>query len=170
MYRKTIILATLIMSMFSLDVIAGVKHKHIIKNKHNIVKTKEQTSNTPVECLAKTIYYEARGESEEGKKWVAYSVINRTKHPKFPKDICSVVSERHNGVCQFSWVCKGSKIRRDDSWDHCVKVAMEVMNSTTRNSKFDKILYFHSITARPSWGRKYKKIARVDKHVFYGES
>ena len=46
------------------------------------------------ECLARNIYYEAGGESEEGKVAVAIVTINRVKDGRFDKSICGVVNQR----------------------------------------------------------------------------
>src|SRR5438045_1045344 len=55
-------------------------------------------------CLTQAIYFEARGESEEGKRAVAYVVMNRVGNPRFADTVCGVV---HQGgpkpPCQFSW-------------------------------------------------------------------
>lgn len=170
MYRKTIVIAALMLSMFSLNSFAGGKtHKHVAHHTGKKVDERKQV-NTPIECLAKTVYYEARGESDEGKRWVARSVMNRTKHPKFPKDVCSVVAEKHNGVCQFSWYCKRMKVKHDESWNDSMKVAFEVMSTEPTNESLKRVLFFHAISTRPSWGRHYKKIKRVEHHVFYGDS
>jgi N-acetylmuramoyl-L-alanine amidase len=37
-----------------------------------------------LECMAKTIHHEARGESTIGKKAVAHVVLNRIESGKFP--------------------------------------------------------------------------------------
>ena len=42
-------------------------------------------------CLAKNIYFEARGESLAGKLAVAKVTLNRTKHEDFPDSVCKVV-------------------------------------------------------------------------------
>jgi len=53
-----------------------------------------------VECLAKVVFFEARGESYAGKIMVANVVLNRTRFGKpFPNTICKVVYQPH----QFSW-------------------------------------------------------------------
>lgn len=53
-----------------------------------------------VDCLAKVIFFEARGESYAGKKMVANVVLNRTKFGKpFANTICKVVYQPN----QFSW-------------------------------------------------------------------
>ena len=61
-----------------------------------------------IDCLAKTIYHEARGETEAGKKAVAMVTINRVNNPMFPDSICRVVYEPR----QFSWTLdKKAKIK-----------------------------------------------------------
>jgi len=53
-----------------------------------------------IDCLAKAIFFEARGESFAGKKMVANVVLNRTKYGKpFATTICKVVYQPN----QFSW-------------------------------------------------------------------
>ena len=51
-------------------------------------------SSKDVDCLAKNIYYEAGGESEEGKVAVAMVTINRVRDGRFGRSICSVVDQR----------------------------------------------------------------------------
>jgi spore germination cell wall hydrolase CwlJ-like protein len=51
-------------------------------------------SNKDIDCLAKNIYYEAGGESEEGKVAVAMVTINRVRDGRFGKTVCSVVDQR----------------------------------------------------------------------------
>ncbi len=44
-----------------------------------------------LECLALTIYFEARGEPDQGKIAVGHVVMNRASHPQFPHKVCEVV-------------------------------------------------------------------------------
>src|SRR6185503_8085863 len=55
-------------------------------------------------CLTEAVYYEARSESVRGQRAVAQVVLNRVKHPAFPKSVCAVVFQGagHRGGCQFS--------------------------------------------------------------------
>ena len=43
------------------------------------------------ECLAPTIYFEARAEPGEGKLAVGHVVTNRAQHTRFPRRVCRVV-------------------------------------------------------------------------------
>lgn len=51
-------------------------------------------SDKDVECMAKNIFYEAGGESREGKIAVAQVTLNRAQDPRFGKTVCEVVSAR----------------------------------------------------------------------------
>ena len=66
-----------------------------------------------LDCLAQAVYYEARGESPAGQAAVAQVVLNRVRHPAFPKSICSVVYQgaQAGHGCQFSFACDGSTRR-----------------------------------------------------------
>jgi spore germination cell wall hydrolase CwlJ-like protein len=61
-------------------------------------------------CLTQAVYFEAGFEPIEGQQAVAQTVINRVRHPGYPKSICGVIYEgaaRGTG-CQFSFTCDGS--------------------------------------------------------------
>jgi spore germination cell wall hydrolase CwlJ-like protein len=64
------------------------------------------------DCLARNIYYEAGGESEEGKAAVGIVTINRVKDGRFARTICEVVHQRtvfvrHKEVAKTEMVAKG---------------------------------------------------------------
>ena len=64
-------------------------------------------------CLAEAIYFEARGESEEGQAAVAQVVLNRVSSGLYPASICGVVyqNRQRRNACQFSFACDGRSLR-----------------------------------------------------------
>ena len=71
---------------------------------HKIIDQEELT------CLAKNIYFEARGENRTGQYAVGLVTLNRLKSKRFPNTICKVVKQakywNNNPVrnkCHFSW-------------------------------------------------------------------
>ena len=54
---------------------------------------------TSVDCLARNVYYEARGESLAGQYAVAEVTMNRKASLGYPKTVCDVVYQRD----AFSW-------------------------------------------------------------------
>lgn len=51
-------------------------------------------SDRDVECMARNIFYEAGGESREGKIAVAQVTLNRAQDPRFGRSVCEVVRAR----------------------------------------------------------------------------
>lgn len=125
-------------------------------------------------CLAKNIYYESRGEPKEGKVAVGMVTLNRADNPKYPNDICKVVNQRtrtQDGkmVCQFSWTCMRmrSPNASDPLWLESVKIAKNLMLGRYENwqQKYDNVHHFHSTSVNPGWN--LRRVARVGRHIFY---
>jgi len=51
-------------------------------------------SDKDIECLARNIFYESRGEPIEGKVAVGLVTLNRAQDPRYPESICAVVKQR----------------------------------------------------------------------------
>ena len=112
-------------------------------------------------CLAKTIYYEARGSSLDEKILVGIVAINRSSNRK---NICQVISQKH----QFSWYSKSkkTKIHEKNAWDKSVIIA-KVLN-THKKQIMSNIKYFHSKKMRkPKWSRKMRISAIGTSHLYY---
>ncbi len=124
---------------------------------------------TELECLAKTIYFEARGESEEGQRAVGAVVLNRVKSRNFPNTICEVVHQGGTETrdCQFSWWCDGRSDRPKDreAWEQAVTIAYEVMTGAPDPTK--GALYYHNASVSPSWRTQLRRLATIGEHVYY---
>jgi spore germination cell wall hydrolase CwlJ-like protein len=130
----------------------------------------ERDVDAEIACLALTIYYEARGESEQGKLAVGQVVMNRTRSTRFPASICDVVQEggerRHQ--CQFSWWCDGLSDRPRDkpALRESLRLAQVIyhgcMPDPTRGA-----LWYHSTAVNPAWSRTSGPGKKIGRHVFY---
>ncbi len=139
------------------------------------------------ECLAKNIYFEAGVESTAGKLAVANVTINRAINGNYPNTICGVVQEgihyynvkkdKHFPVrdrCQFSWYCDGliDEPREGRTWESAQELAKKVLVN-----HYDKVLiditdgatHYHAnwMEKYPSWSKKKKVMASIDRHIFY---
>ncbi len=120
-------------------------------------------------CLSYNIYYEARGESYEGKLAVAQVVLNRIKSKLFPDTVCGVVYQKNKHVCQFSWVCQPQMPPKNDTaWKESVFVAKKAL---TNSVVYDKIkqtdaLFYHAKSVNPNWSN-LKRVDIVGNHIFY---
>ena len=114
--------------------------------------------NTEINCLAKAVYHEARGEPREGQLAIAKTVLNRVSDPKFPKSVCKVVYQPHQFTNIRRLVIKDTK-----AWDNALAIAHTVTNMEGKYSF--KAKYFHSNRVSPGW--KKKPVARIGNHIFY---
>lgn len=61
-----------------------------------------------ITCLARSIYWEAKGKDSTDMEAVANVVMNRLGHEGFPDTVCAVVKQgSETKSCQFSWWCDG---------------------------------------------------------------
>ena len=141
-------------------------------------KVLSYTSTDDTMCLAKNIYFEARSESTAGRIAVAWTVINRVRHKRFPNSVCEVVEQGlkyENGFpkrnkCQFSWYCDGQPdiIRNVNEWRDAYRLASYV--STGRDHLVDITdgsLWYHADYVFPRWAKHKRKTAKIDRHIFY---
>lgn len=111
-------------------------------------------------CLAKNVYYEARGEPRNGKLAVALVTLNRVNHKQYPKTVCGVVYQKN----QFSWTRKYSKIRNDKQWADAKEIALAAYMDRDILGKFTAT-HFHAKYVNPKWS--LRKIAIIGQHIFY---
>ncbi len=79
-----------------------------------------QSYEAEMDCLARNIYFESRGEPLEGQYAVAYVTLNRVLDSRWPDTICEVVYEPN----QFSWTTNRDRpIREHDAWVDAQTVA-----------------------------------------------
>jgi len=125
-----------------------------------------------LDCLAKNIYHEAKGEPFEGKVAVAQVTLNRAASGQFPSDICKVVYQKNvvyeKVLCQFSWYCDQATVAKPKNtaaYKECQIVARQVLLEEFRLPSLNKALYFHATHINPGW--KKEKVATIGNHVFY---
>ena len=121
------------------------------------------------DCLAAAVLYEA-GDDDRGQRAVAQVVLNRARHPAFPKSVCGAVfqgSERTTG-CQFTFTCDGALNRRytDLAWLRAQSVAMAALTGSVDRS-VGLATHYHTDWVRPYWSDSLEKIAAVDTHLFF---
>ena len=121
------------------------------------------------ECLALSIYWEARGESRVGMFAVGWVVLNRIYDSRFPSTPCDVVREGgERRSCQFSWWCDGrsDRPRERDSWIRAMLVAADLLTNPPADPT-GGALFYHSTDIRAPWGRMRSRTAHIGRHVFY---
>lgn len=116
-------------------------------------------------CLAKAIYFEARGESLEGQLAVAEVVLNRARSGRFASSVCGVVTQ----PAQFSFIRAGKFPAVNESSD-CWKKALAIADVASKHiatSLASNVLWYHATYVAPAWGRQKTRAAQIGTHIFY---
>lgn len=164
--RLFIIALPFVISLFVFSQIKTYTDKILNVNYNQLTKeTKKQ-----VDCLSENIYFEAGHESETGRVAVALVTMNRLQDFRYPKDICSVVKQRVNLMCQFSWFCEsGKKVSNTHAYNVSQKTALHVYSNYDKISDVTKgALFYHADYVNPNW-HKLEKTTTIGRHIFYKE-
>lgn len=125
---------------------------------------------TALKCLTQAVYYEAAFEPITGRRAVAQVVLNRMRHPAYPKSVCGVVyqgSYRRTG-CQFSFTCDGSLLRAPApaAWREAAAVARAALSGFVEPS-VGTATHYHADYVLPKWAFNLSKIEQIGRHIFY---
>jgi spore germination cell wall hydrolase CwlJ-like protein len=148
------------------------------------VKTTKHTLTTydekQIRCLAKNVYFEARGEPRLGQVAVAFVTLNRVESRHFPNTVCGVVEERRRHICQFSWYCESQPryiynnniltLRDDPVYNDIVErirgvyVDYKKISDPTRGS-----LFYHAdyVDVSKIGVRNLSLETKIGRHIFY---
>ncbi|RST32103.1 cell wall hydrolase [Sphingomonas ginkgonis] len=120
-------------------------------------------------CLTQAVYYEAATEPLAGRRAVAQVVLNRMRHPAFPKSVCGVVYQGASRPgCQFSFVCDGSLWRAPApaAWAAAQSVAAAALAGYVEAS-VGQATHYHADYVAPRWAPLLAKISKIGAHIFY---
>lgn len=120
------------------------------------------------ECLARALYFEARGEALDGQVAVAEVVLNRVDSPRWPATICEVVEEARRDSCQFSFMCDGKPetVANPKAWDRAAKIARAMIDGAPRRLT-GGATHFHAGFVSPRWAEVFTRTAEIGGHLFY---
>jgi spore germination cell wall hydrolase CwlJ-like protein len=128
------------------------------------------TKQRALDCMTSAIYYEAAYEPESGQRAVAQVVINRLRHPHYPKSVCGVVfqgSERTTG-CQFTFTCDGALARAPVPliWERARKIAEQALSGHVAKD-VGYATHYHTMWVVPYWSSSLVKTAAIGAHIFF---
>jgi spore germination cell wall hydrolase CwlJ-like protein len=121
-------------------------------------------------CLAQAVYYEAAREPLEGQRAVAQGVLNRLRHPAYPKSVCGVVyqgSARITG-CQFTFTCDGALAYAPEPslWARAQAVARAALAGFVARP-VGTATHYHADYVAPYWAPTLVKLNQIGAHIFY---
>jgi spore germination cell wall hydrolase CwlJ-like protein len=131
--------------------------------------TGKEPMDDAITCLARTIYWEARSESDASMEAIANVVMNRVGHKGFPDTICGVVKQgQDEGSCQFSWWCDGHSDGADEeeSYSHAKEITRKALNRQLKD-RTGGAMYFHNRKVDPNWSKEYIRTVEIGQFFFY---
>jgi spore germination cell wall hydrolase CwlJ-like protein len=123
-----------------------------------------------VQCLTQAVYYEAAREPLKGQEAVAQVVLNRVRHPAYPKSVCGVVYQgaaKATG-CQFTFTCDGSLRWRPQPalWARAEDVARRALAGFV-DADVGSATHYHAVYVAPYWAPTLTKMTQVGQQIFY---
>jgi len=157
----------LIIAVFGFALRAVFAHQD---ERRSLARQEEERNLT---CLARNVYFEARGEPTAGQYAVAEVTMNRKASGRFSSSICGVVYQqswdpiRNRYVGAFSWTeLNMAPIPEGEEWKRAWNVA-EAVYYRREPPKLHGVMFYHATHIKPDWAKDKKPVARIGKHVFY---
>ncbi|HLY79288.1 MAG TPA: cell wall hydrolase [Caulobacteraceae bacterium] len=135
-----------------------------------VLKADADDSARALHCMTQAIYYEAAREPVRGQQAVAQVVLNRVRHPAYPKSVCGVVYQgaaRPTG-CQFTFTCDGA-LRWSPQpalWRQAQDVAKRALAGFV-DKDVGSATHYHAAYVVPYWAPTLVKMTQVGQHIFY---
>ena len=115
-------------------------------------------SSTDLGALTRVVYGEARGESDEGKKAVAWTVINR--HKKSGKSI------QFEATKKSQFCCYSGEMKETNARDKCKQIADDAIKGINSDPT-GGATFFYSGNNVPSWAKGKSPCATIGGHKFF---
>ena len=117
-----------------------------------------------IDCMSKTIYYEARNQPLEGQTAIGFVILNRVHSNKYPNDICSVVHQKN----QFSWFWdnKSDVPKNKNAYLESIILSCGIMSGVVKNN-VPNDLFYHADYVTPKWAENKKVDKAIGNHYFY---
>lgn len=122
------------------------------------------------QCLSEALYFEARGEADDGLYAVGEVILNRVDSSAYPDTVCGVVNQgtgrRH--ACQFSYTCDGvpDVIRDTQAHVRTTRIARDLLDGAPRDLT-QGATHYHMYNVHPSWSRQFPRTVTIGVHHFY---
>jgi len=121
-------------------------------------------SEADVTCLARAIYFEARGLSERSREAVAHVVMNRMAQNG--RTACDVVNQRIRGRPQFTFN-HGRSPRETAAWTAANTMARRMLTHRPHDFTRGATHFYNHRLVRPSWADKTPSTWRDNAHAFH---
>jgi spore germination cell wall hydrolase CwlJ-like protein len=123
--------------------------------------------NKEASCMAKALYWEAKGETKKGMTMVGLVILNRTKSPKYANTVCGVIKERN----AFQWYkhSKKNKPKEHSRYLLAQAVAKDLLSGKHNGKMASSVLWFKVCDHPSEFFTKLKMAQKIGQHCFYRE-
>lgn len=128
------------------------------------------------DCIAETLYFEARGEGIKGMLAVASVLEERKDHPDYPETYCKISKQpwqfsfRHEGKPSLKALeRRTSSLNANDvqMLQEAKRIAERMLLGAFRGILPRGTVFYHAKYVKPTWARKMQRVAVIGQHVFY---
>lgn len=124
-------------------------------------------------CLARNVYFEARGEPVAGQYAVAEVTMNRRASRRYPNTVCEVVYQKNwdpirgRYVGMFSWTEFDTlPDPKGEEWHRALAIA-EAVYYQRYTPALKGATHFHANYIKPDWAQQKVRVAKIGRHIFY---
>nr|QQZ49494.1 cell wall hydrolase [Phenylobacterium glaciei] len=128
-----------------------------------------QDGSRALKCLAQAVYYESAREPELGQEAVAQVVLNRLRHPAYPKSVCGVVYQGRRGPPAAS-----SPSPATDPGPRAAARPVAAgagcrpsCSQWLRGQGVGSATHYHAQYVAPYWAPTLVKMKQIGAHIFY---
>lgn len=129
-------------------------------------KWRHMNSEVAFDWLARSIYFEARGEPIAGQIAVAMTIFNRVQNHRFPDSVRKVVRQHK----QFSWYSDGYSNNPNHhdrrAWQEVLRLTRALVHSPVKDPT-NGALFYHADYVDPRWSDRLRRLATIGQHHFY---
>lgn len=130
-----------------------------------------EASDRDLDVLARTIWGEARGESQEGRIAVAWVVRNRSERRRWPSAVAAVCEQPWQFSCWNASDPNRSKLldlsTEDMLYKECHEVARAVLAGEIPDPTGGADHYFADWITPPAWAEQMTFTTTIGRHLFY---
>lgn len=120
-----------------------------------------------VECMAKSLYWEAKGreEGKTGMVMVGLVILNRVRHNGYHNDICGVVKAKN----AFSWFSDGKSDRpkEQDRYRLAETIAKQLIEGKHSGKLPPSVVFFKRCDTSSMFFSKLRMYAQHKSHCYY---
>lgn len=127
--------------------------EEVVEIRERIVEQEPIISQEEIDLIALVTMAEAEGESEEGKRLVIDTILNRVDHEKFPNTIEEVIYQPH----QFTSMTNG-RVNKCHVTDEISQLVEEELVTRTN----DEVIFFTA----GEYGKYGKPLFSIGNHYF----